>query len=324
MNCNIVGLISLLFAFSSIVTAGAQPDSVARKDSIARQDSATQPDSISKAVNAERLHRQIDELKRQKDSLLTVRLMTGKKPFPPGYSPDEIIHRFDSLTQMRCGRDDREKCGEPCLNQMAVLAALYWGKSRDTYIIEQEKYESDSVSYRFTSNSLTPVFLKKPIPDFSKSIELYTKIVELVMNSNASTEKKNCAHEACHQLNKIYGFLQNDSLAKYYGEVVIKKFPYEIPVVGFQQLGKLAPEKIHNENRQENQVELEKLQESDYSPRQWRMILFHHYFLAEDKTKAKRNFKNYVEQCYNGIYSWSDFCRETEEYFKVMEIHYSH
>jgi hypothetical protein len=123
-------------------------------------------------------------------------------------------------------------------------------------------------------------------------------------------------------LSDIYRYSRNDSLSKYYGEILINKFPYQTIIIGMQSLGEIARrgELARQEREYENKVKFEKLMESDYSPRQWRLILFHHYFLAEDKIMAKKAFEDYVARYSKGIYSGTEFCFDTGEYLKMIEI----
>jgi cellulose synthase operon protein C len=241
------------------------------------------------------LQKEIEELKKKKEKLVSRGQQDQDKNKPVGKSLDEMIAPWVKLlTDCNAGRKSLR-----CADAMYNLGNLYYEKSRDEYILKREQYEKDMEVYdKNPSKMPEPV---NPVPDYSNSLRLYEQLAREYPEFS-----KIC--EAYYQMGNIYLLMGDLDKCRVVYAKIVEEFG-SCPRASMAHF-KLADLAYLDHDNSEAIKHLEKVKENQVDISTWEMVHYRKgelYYNTGEFEKAIDLFETYIERCDNGMYKKREF-----------------
>jgi tetratricopeptide (TPR) repeat protein len=258
----------------------------------------------SDAEKAEQLRKEIEELKKKKETVAQEAQQEQEKHKPIGKSLDEIITRWETLLRDCQAGSKSVRCADALYN----LGSLYYDKARDEYIQKREEYEKAMAEYDKKPVGPEPV---NPVPDYARSLHTYEDLVREYPEFSK-------IGEAYYQMGNIYQLMGDIDRCKAAYEKIVEDFP-QSPRASMAHFKEADLAYMDHDNA-EALKHLEKVKEREVDVSTWEMVHYRKgelYYNMGEFDKAVDLFQTYIERCDAGMYKKREFRTMALEFMAV-------
>jgi TolA-binding protein len=249
------------------------------------------------------IRKRLEDLQRKKIDLEKKIQTTATSGGPKEEDLQQIISRYERLLGS-CDTAKSERCPEIEFQ----LGKLYYDEGKEKFVQAREQYDRDMERWEKTRQGVQP---KNPVPDYSKSLNMYRRLVR-----EYPSFKRN--DEANYQIGNILELAGDVDSAKSAFLYITDKTPNSLRASSAHF--RLANYEYLDRNLSGAMQHLEKVRKDQCDAATWENVMYQKANVNYEKgdfDKAADLFLDYIERCESGEYAKKQYRNEAAEYLSA-------